>query len=206
MTFDILVNFTRLPVKTLEDLQDHLDDTANGMMLQKDAHYAFDKLYWCLKKTEDLQDRLDDPSNGMMLEYNAHYGFDKLYWCLKKTEHANEYTTKIFRNIGNILMKPEGTPVVFRDHSDDFTPGSTRTRKKRPISLPDPHYIAIHAAIAEILHMSGAGKFFDKVLDRYRDEEDKVPLVRCWPELERLMEEEQLRESVMESFQSVRVH
>ncbi|TFY79763.1 hypothetical protein EWM64_g4245, partial [Hericium alpestre] len=137
-----------------------------------------------------------------MLEKNAHDAFDDFYWCLKKTDHANKYTLKIFEDIGNVINKPEGTLVVFKDHSDDFTSGSTRKRKNRSVSLPDPHYIAIHAAIAEILHVSGAGNFFDEILDRYRDEGGEVPPVRCWLELEQMMEEEQLREYVTDSLHS----
>jgi len=51
-TFDILVNFTRIPVKKLEDLHSHIDDPSNGMMLEFNAHNGFDRFYWCLKKTE----------------------------------------------------------------------------------------------------------------------------------------------------------
>ena len=51
-TFDILVNFTRLPVQTLEELHDQIDHPSNGMLLQQDARDAFDRFDWCLKKTE----------------------------------------------------------------------------------------------------------------------------------------------------------
>ena len=51
-TFDILRNFTRIPVAKLEDLHSHLDDSSNGMMLELHAHNAFDNFKWCLKKTE----------------------------------------------------------------------------------------------------------------------------------------------------------
>ncbi|KAG5637124.1 hypothetical protein H0H81_005717 [Sphagnurus paluster] len=40
-TFEILVNFTRIPVQTLEELKSHLDDASNGMMLQGDARDGF---------------------------------------------------------------------------------------------------------------------------------------------------------------------
>ena len=73
----------------------------------------------------------------------------------------------------------------------------------RPLSLPNPDYIAIHATIAGVLNMSGAGRFFDELLDKYKDDEGKVPPVRSWSELEKVMEEEMLRESVSRSLQSV---
>lgn len=51
-TFDMLLNFARLSVETLEELHDQLDNPSNGMILQKDAHDAFDSFYWCMKPTE----------------------------------------------------------------------------------------------------------------------------------------------------------
>lgn len=53
--------------------------------------------------------------------------------------------------------------------------------------------------------MSGAGKFLDKLLDKSKDNEGKGFPVRSWPELEELMVEEELRESVAESLQLVQV-
>ena len=85
-----------------------------------------------------------------------------------------------------------------------FSSGSNR-KIKRPIPLPNPDYIAIHATIAEILNMSGAGRFFDELLEKCKDDEGNVPPVR-WLELEKMMEEEVLRESVVESLRSVKVY
>jgi hypothetical protein len=114
------------------------------------------------------------------------------------------YDLKTFENSG-ILRKPENNRITFEDHSNDFLSGSTLKRKP-PVDLPNPHYIAIHAAMAGILSMSGAGRFFDELLDQYKDDEGNVPAVRSWPELETLMGAELLRESVTEVFQSVQVH
>ncbi|KAF9555150.1 hypothetical protein CPC08DRAFT_643336, partial [Agrocybe pediades] len=169
-TFDILVNFTHLPVKTLEDLRGQLDDASNGMALQHDAHYGFDNFCWCLKRTE--------------------------------TEHV--YELKIFNDVG-ILKKPANNRVSFEDHSNQF-PLDYTDKRRRPVNLPDPCFIAIHAAIAGILHMSGAGKFFDELLDDYRDDEGKIPAVRSWSELEALMGEQLMREAIIQGFQSVDVY
>ena len=68
--------------------------------------------------------------------------------------------------------------VSFSDHSNEFNSGST----------------------------SGTGKFFDELLDKYKNDEGKVPPVQSWPELENLMVEEELRESVAESLKLVQVH
>ena len=39
-------------------------------------------------------------------------------------------------------------------------------------------YISIHATLAGVLNMSGAGRFFDELLDKYKDDEGNVPAVR----------------------------
>jgi hypothetical protein len=72
--------------------------------------------------------------------------------------------------------------------------------------MPDPHHIAIHAAIAGVLNMSGAGRFFDELLSKYKDDEGNVPAVRSWSELEALMGEVLVSEAITEGLQSVRVH
>jgi hypothetical protein len=71
------------------------------------------------------------------------------------------YTVKIFEEEG-ILNAP--SVVIFKDCSNDFNPPSNRKRNG-PISLPNPDYIKIHAAIADILNVSGAGIFFDELLN-----------------------------------------
>ncbi|KAF8076873.1 hypothetical protein FPV67DRAFT_436472, partial [Lyophyllum atratum] len=151
-TFDILVRFTCLSVQTLEE----------------------------------LHDQLGNPSNGLTLEINAHDAFDRYNWCLKKTAEEHVYDLKIFKDRG-IMHKPENNRVSFKDHSTGFLPDSTRKRNARAVDLPDPHNIAIHAAIAGVLNMSGAGRFFDELLDKFKDDEGSVPDVRSWPELETLM-------------------
>jgi len=112
------------------------------------------------------------------------------------------YEMEIFKDY--LLRKPQGNRVTFIDHSDEFFQGSSRKRG-RPIDLPNPMYIAIHAAIAGVMNMSGAGKFFDELLDKYKDDEGGVPPVRSWPELEQLMEKRSLSQSVTQAFQSVKV-
>ena len=90
------------------------------------------------------------------------------------------------------------------DHSDDFPSGSSR-KSNRTFGLPNPDYIAIHAAVAGVLNMSRAGRFFDELLDKYKDDESKVSAVRSWPELETLMGEQSLSQSVTQLFQLAQV-
>ena len=103
------------------------------------------------------------------------------------------------------MRVPKDNLVVFRDHSNDSEPSGSRKRK-RSVALPDPKFISIHATLAGIFNMSGAGRFFDELLNKYKDDEGNVPAVRSWPELEKIMEEDVLRESVIESLQSVKVY
>lgn len=72
--------------------------------------------------------------------------------------------------------------MVFRDRTEDLLQPGPRKRH-RPIDLPDPRFIAIHAGIAGILHMSGAGKFFDELLDKYQGEGGSASPVR-WENFE----------------------
>ncbi|KAF8867688.1 hypothetical protein CPB84DRAFT_1970401 [Gymnopilus junonius] len=166
-TFDILINFARIPVQTIEE----------------------------------LRDKLNDPSNGMTLQYDGRTAFDRFYWCLKRTEKEHVYDLKIFEDEG-ILRQPENNRISFHDHSNDFLSDST-CKRNLPVNLPDHHHIAIHAAIAEVLNMSGAGRFFDELLAEYKGNKGKMPSVRSWLELEALMEEVLLRESIMKAFQLV---
>jgi hypothetical protein len=86
--------------------------------------------------------------------------------------------------------------VEFKDRSEEFQDqGTSRRKRKRDISLPDPHYIKIHAAVAGILHMSGAGKFFDELLKKFGDQEGSST-VRCWEEFDNLIEKTNLRMSL----------
>jgi len=51
-TLDILRRYTCLPDNILNDLESHIDDTSNGMMMDRNLHATFDRFYWCLKPTE----------------------------------------------------------------------------------------------------------------------------------------------------------
>ena len=62
------------------------------------------------------------------------------------------YTLKVFEN--RLLRMLKNNIVTFRDHSnDEHSSGSTSNRKRkwRPVALPNPKYIGIHATIAGVL-------------------------------------------------------
>ena len=168
-----------------------------------------------------MQSHLDDPSNGMMLDFYAHTLFDNFKWCLNKTDvrvpsiviislttHPDRRCIHSETLNARLLRMPKNDLVTFRDHSNDFNSESSDShrKRKRPVALPNPLYISIHATLAGVLNMSGAGRFFDELLDKYKDDEGNVFPVRSWPELEKVMEEKVLKESIAESFRSVKVY
>ncbi|TFK36594.1 hypothetical protein BDQ12DRAFT_245809 [Crucibulum laeve] len=169
-TFNLLVNFTGLPATTLEELCGHIDDPSNIMMLQSDAHDAF----------EDFT------------------------WYLKKTEKDNVYTMKSITRKGLIRL-PKDNLVTFIDHSSEFSSLDLTQKSTHPVPLPNSLYIAIHATVAQVLDISGAGNFFDELLDQCRDGEGNIPLVLSWSAFEKVMSEEAMRESIFEASHSTRV-
>ncbi|KAG1774105.1 hypothetical protein EV702DRAFT_1200600 [Suillus placidus] len=114
---------------------------------------------WDFMKT--VADCIDAPVNGMTLQYTLHTLFDNFAWCLHATDVPETYDVHWFRPV------PRGhenfQQVRFQDHSKHGTP------------LPHPKIIAIHAAVAHVLHLSGAGEVMDKVCDRFFGEGPSVP-------------------------------
>jgi len=108
-------------------------------------------------ETEVLTSIIDTPQNGMMLDVRWHLYFDHLEWCLLPTETVHKYSVHFFKaeRAPSDYLPP--MTVVFADHS------------KEEIPLPNAKLIAIHAAVAHVLHMSGAGKELDKILDFFGD-------------------------------------
>ncbi|OBZ70793.1 hypothetical protein A0H81_09242 [Grifola frondosa] len=102
---------------------------------------------------DDFSAQLDAPENGMMLRPDLHQAYDHFWFCLLATEETNVYTIRWF---GDIVDAGVGfSEVRFTDHS------------RHGIPLPNPKFIAIQAAIAHVLHLSGAGEVIDAVIDRF---------------------------------------
>ena len=92
-------------------------------------------------------------------------------------------------------MGPRDSKVIkFRDRSKEFQPDKGR-EPGHAVNLPNPHYLRIHAAVAGILHMSGAGKFFDELLGKF-GEQDGSSAVRSWEEFDRVVETVKLRQEL----------
>lgn len=149
---------------------------------------------------QKLEDNIDDPSNGFLLSSDAHIGFDRFQWCLQETEPTaqpltNKYKVKIYGILHGIgLREGELRIIEFTDHSEEFGNDKGRKRRLKP-ELPNPQYLKIHAAVAGILHMSGAGKFFDELLRKFGDQ-DGSPTVRSWEEFERVVDTANLKKGL----------
>jgi len=94
---------------------------------------------------------LDDELNGaniyrlenvMTLTADMHLLFDCLELWLEATNVANQYN-------------------VCRTFSD--TPATVTFRAQGNLPLPDPRYLALHAACAKVAHLSGAGEYIDTI-------------------------------------------
>ena len=68
-------------------------------------------------------------------------------------------------------QKPSPLP---QEHDYNLHSGQKQPTTSSGVALPDPQFIAIHAAVAHILHMSGAAGFIDYVLRRWGDEFPKL--------------------------------
>ena len=100
---------------------------------------------------------------------------------------VNQYKVKIYGNWHGIpdMTEDDSKDVTFVDHSEEFQDPREPGSRKRPheVSLPDPQLIAIHAAIAGVLHMSGAGGFFDNLFEKLGGDGDTA-LPVTWDEFE----------------------
>jgi hypothetical protein len=73
-------------------------------------------------------------------------------------QRDNEYTLK--EVAGRVWVHPcslANKTITFHNHAVPY----------RNLPLPNPDFIALHAGLSMILHMSGAAEVFDQIFDRY---------------------------------------
>ncbi|TBU28377.1 hypothetical protein BD311DRAFT_663508 [Dichomitus squalens] len=140
---------------------------------------------------------LDSPANAFLADSGSvHKAFDRFLWCLKPTEIPNQYEFKHYHPY-IYLARDIPALVVFKDHSvedvntaistqsstdNPSEPGKSRAscHGKRPhdamgIELPDPELFRLHAALAGVLHTSGAADIFNLVVYRRNPSQLPVP-------------------------------
>jgi len=105
------------------------------------------------------------------------------------SKENNEYTTVIYNHEGAHGLTADGQKAIFTDHSDDFGEPSSPARKRlrsgpaslaRGFDLPNPLCVGVHAAIAGVLHMSGAGDSIKQALDRAGARDENSFHWRCF--------------------------
>lgn len=165
-----------------------LDRVLSAMLscaMDRDAKvYAIKAILVCGNRANNLNDRqkrhtlllgnlrsLDHPSNAMLLGHDEHLHFDSYNFCLRPYRPTDVdppvpgcYQVEFFNNdrlrSWTLLRRGDASqPVLihFKDHSN----------QPNHINIPDPCFLAIHAAVAGVLNMSGASRFFDDLLDQF---------------------------------------
>jgi len=66
-----------------------------------------------------------------------------------------------------------------QEHDHNLRSGQKQPTTSSGVALPDSQFIAIHAAVAHILHLSGAAGFIDYVLRRWGDEFPKLKVPKA---------------------------
>lgn len=138
------------------------------------------KHWGSLDITAGIEIAINDLGNSMLLGLDDHIMFRSFMWYLEpmvrsyafylnphfKTNHhrytplqENERNTYTVQTIPGIDIPIKGNRVAFADKSG------------RGIPLPDPRFLALHAAFAKVLHSSGVGKYF------FQSEEKEVEIV-----------------------------
>ncbi|KAF8229850.1 hypothetical protein L208DRAFT_1401444 [Tricholoma matsutake] len=115
------------------------------------------KHWGSLDITAGIEIAINDLGNSMLLGLDDHIMFRSFMWYLEPME--NERNTYTVQTIPGIDIPIKGNRVAFADKSG------------RGIPLPDPRFLALHAAFAKVLHSSGVGKYF------FQSEEKEVEIV-----------------------------
>jgi len=90
--------------------------------------------------------------NVMTMEHNAHDLFDRLNLWFEETATPNYYRVRTTK-----LLLPVRENVMFT------TPDPLK------LPLPSPDLLALHAACAQVAHLSGAGEYVDRILKDMED-------------------------------------
>ncbi|KAF8961715.1 hypothetical protein BDZ97DRAFT_1827664 [Flammula alnicola] len=109
---------------------------------------------------DTMTDLVDDPQNGITLQKDAHDAFANLAFTLLPQDDGS-YKIEQF---GQFIVDPPEPTIRFNDH---LPPPGT--------SLPNRKFLSLHAAIASVLHMSGAGAVLDLIMDKFSAAGTPVP-------------------------------
>lgn len=96
---------------------------------------------------------IDKPRNAVTINYNLHHWFSNFDIFFEPVLDADDQTYRIGFFLPPILVRGI-LPVVRTLHLTD----------ERTIEPPSPRLLAVHRAIAHILHLFAAGEYVDTIL------------------------------------------
>ncbi|KAI1119422.1 hypothetical protein F5Y14DRAFT_395245 [Nemania sp. NC0429] len=117
---------------------------------------------------------IDRPRNALTLAHSMHLFFGGFQVFFEPVSPVDSHTYRICSFLPGFVQRNQGLPV-------------TRTlylSHNRTIDPPSPRLLALHRAIAYILHLSAAGEYIDKLL---RDMDGHAVLADGSTELDRLV-------------------
>ncbi|KAJ5096705.1 hypothetical protein N7456_007426 [Penicillium angulare] len=111
-----------------------------------------------LHRTMFTSEQINTEQNIMTLDSQIHGAFGAFQFAFMATRVRHEYRLELFDDMpsGLAVRLPESRMVRFEVHKGDW-------------QLPNPDFLAMHAAIAKFFHMQGHGERIDKLLDRYQE-------------------------------------
>ena len=150
-TSDILKHYCGLDEETIRTMSEVNHDPQNALLLQQDACNSFDAYHWSLEPVE-----VRYSSKSFASHYLRHFQGD-----------PNKYHVKLYSPPEDITLLPEKIPthVVFKDHSEGISREESASGSSKsgpyPVSLPSRPLLRLHAALASVLHLSGATEAFE---------------------------------------------
>ena len=100
---------------------------------------------------------IDRPRNALTLYNSLHWHFGKfdIFFTPVSTPDQPPHTYRIESFLGPAALRTYGLPVARTLY---LTPNRT-------IDPPSPRLLALHRAIAHVLHLSAAGEYIDRILE-----------------------------------------
>ncbi|KAH8930256.1 hypothetical protein BT69DRAFT_1275674 [Atractiella rhizophila] len=148
----------------------HIFSETTNANLEDEAKAKYASNAWMILETfghPEIQKELEGQnvhrlSNVMTLDAPLHDWFDKLKLWLQPTGEPNVYK-----------IEARNERLVFRNHR---VPRQVRlTTQDAQLDLPNPKYLALHAACSRVAHLSGAADHLDR-MDSDRDHPSLVCL------------------------------
>ncbi|KII85632.1 hypothetical protein PLICRDRAFT_56854 [Plicaturopsis crispa FD-325 SS-3] len=191
--------------------------------VRRSAAYAWDilKQYGALDEPNEGNTAalVDDPSNRIAMESHACISFEGFHFSLEPTTVPHHYIIKEYESCFSWTRPPHPT-IVFQDHTPAWpVPPSKQSVARsietsvdpdepvepaKPVALPNPKYLALHNALAGILHTSGAGSVLWQVDQNFK-EDGRTALDRTAGAFEdKIIRHSELKESIATMLADVR--